>query len=59
MKNFSELPLSAVLKSNLARHGFTETTPVQAQAIEPRWPALTWSPPRKPAPARRWRLYCL
>ena len=35
MKNFSELPLSAVLKSNLARHGFTETTPVQAQAIEP------------------------
>jgi ATP-dependent RNA helicase RhlE len=35
MKNFSELPLSAVLKSNLAKHGFTELTPVQAQAIEP------------------------
>jgi ATP-dependent RNA helicase RhlE len=35
MKNFSELPLSAVLKGNLARHGFTEMTPVQAQAIEP------------------------
>ncbi len=35
MKNFSELPLSALLKSNLAKHGFTELTPVQAQAIEP------------------------
>ena len=35
MKNFSELPLSALLKTNLAKHGFTELTPVQAQAIEP------------------------
>ncbi len=35
MKTFSELSLSALLKSNLARHGFTEPTPVQAQAIEP------------------------
>jgi ATP-dependent RNA helicase RhlE len=35
MKNFSELSLSALLKSNLARNGFTEPTPVQAQAIEP------------------------
>jgi len=35
MKKFSELPLSALLKSNLAKHGFTELTPVQAQAIEP------------------------
>jgi ATP-dependent RNA helicase RhlE len=35
MKTFSELPLSALLKSNLAKHGFTELTPVQAQAIEP------------------------
>ncbi len=35
MKSFSELPLSAPLKSNLARHGFTEPTPVQALAIEP------------------------
>ncbi len=35
MKSFSELPLSAPLKSNLAKHGFTEPTPVQAQAIEP------------------------
>ena len=35
MKNFSELPLSALLKSNLAKHGFVEPTPVQAQAIEP------------------------
>src|SRR5579872_5107178 len=35
MKSFSELPLSAPLKSNLARHGFAEPTPVQALAIEP------------------------
>src|SRR5690348_2831195 len=35
MKNFSELTLSAPLKSNLAKHGFIERTPVQAQAIEP------------------------
>jgi ATP-dependent RNA helicase RhlE len=35
MKTFSELPLSALLKSNIAKHGFTELTPVQAQAIEP------------------------
>jgi len=35
MKNFSELRLSALLKSNLAKHGFTEMTPVQVQAIEP------------------------
>ncbi len=35
MKTFSEFPLSALLKSNLGRQGFTEPTPVQAQAIEP------------------------
>jgi ATP-dependent RNA helicase RhlE len=35
MKSFSEFPLSALLKSNLAKHGFTEPTPVQAQTIEP------------------------
>src|ERR1700681_3604467 len=36
MIKFSEYPLfSAHLKSNLAKHGFTEPTPVQAQAIEP------------------------
>src|SRR5579884_546875 len=35
MNNFSELPLSAPLKSNLGKHGFTEPTPVQAQAIGP------------------------
>ncbi len=35
MKNFSELSLSAPLKSNLVKHGFTEPTPVQALAIEP------------------------
>jgi len=35
MKNFSELPISAHLKSNLSKHGFTEPTPVQALAIEP------------------------
>src|ERR1700676_5245279 len=35
MKTFSELPLSATLQKNLARHGFAEPTPVQALAIEP------------------------
>jgi ATP-dependent RNA helicase RhlE len=35
MMNFSELSLSAPLKSNLARHGFAHPTPVQAQAIAP------------------------
>jgi len=35
MKNFSELSLSALLKSNLAKHGFVEPTPVQALSIEP------------------------
>jgi ATP-dependent RNA helicase RhlE len=35
MKSFSELSLSVPLKSNLAKHGFAELTPVQAQAIEP------------------------
>ncbi len=35
MKSFSELSLSALLKSNLSRHGFTEPTPVQALAIGP------------------------
>ncbi|MGA1994242.1 MAG: DEAD/DEAH box helicase [Bryobacteraceae bacterium] len=35
MKTFSELPISAQLKSNLSKHGFIQPTPVQAQAIEP------------------------
>jgi len=35
MKSFSELSISAPLKSNLKKHGFTEPTPVQALAIEP------------------------
>lgn len=35
MKNFSELPLSALLKNNLEKHGFKQTTPIQEQAIEP------------------------
>ena len=35
MKSFTELTLSAQLKSNLNQLGFTEPTPVQAQAIEP------------------------
>src|SRR6202142_1760960 len=35
MKSFSEFPLSAPLKSNLSKLGFTEPTAVQAQAIEP------------------------
>ena len=35
MKTFSQLPLSALLKTNLARNGFTEPTPIQVMAIEP------------------------
>ena len=35
MKSFSEFSLSALLKSNLLKHGFKEPTAVQAQAIEP------------------------
>lgn len=35
MKSFTELSLSALLQSNLKKHGFTEPTPVQALAIEP------------------------
>jgi ATP-dependent RNA helicase RhlE len=35
MKNFSELPLSPVLVSNLTRNGFTTMTPVQIEAIPP------------------------
>ena len=33
--NFSELSLSAPLKSNLAKHGCGQPTPVQAQSIPP------------------------
>jgi ATP-dependent RNA helicase RhlE len=35
MKSFSEFTLSAQIKSNLLRNGFTEPTAVQAQSIEP------------------------
>lgn len=35
MKSFSELSLPAPLKANLARHGFTEPTPIQTMAIGP------------------------
>jgi ATP-dependent RNA helicase RhlE len=35
MKTFSELPLSALLQSNLAKHGFVQPTPIQAVAIQP------------------------
>src|ERR1700684_4565421 len=35
MKSFSEFPLSALLQSNLVKHGFKEPTAVQAQAIPP------------------------
>ena len=35
MNTFSELNLSPVLKTNLARHGFVEPTPVQAESIPP------------------------
>jgi ATP-dependent RNA helicase RhlE len=33
MNTFSELPLSSVLQTNLAQHGFVQPTPVQEQAI--------------------------
>ncbi|MEO8027650.1 MAG: DEAD/DEAH box helicase [Bryobacteraceae bacterium] len=35
MSTFSELALSPVLKTNLARHGFVEPTTVQSQSIPP------------------------
>jgi ATP-dependent RNA helicase RhlE len=35
MNLFSEFPLSAVLKENLSRNGFTTPTPIQAQTFEP------------------------
>src|SRR5579864_7267906 len=35
MNSFSEFSLAAPLKSNLAKHRFTEPTPVQALAIGP------------------------
>ena len=35
MKNFSELSLCTRLQSNLAKQGFVQTTPVQAEAIPP------------------------
>jgi ATP-dependent RNA helicase RhlE len=35
MKTFSELSLSAPLKNNLAKQGFAQPTPVQAQSIPP------------------------
>jgi ATP-dependent RNA helicase RhlE len=35
MNLFSEFPLSAILKENLSRNGFTTPTPIQAQTFEP------------------------
>src|SRR6202162_2650287 len=35
MNKFSELPLRALLQSNLTKHGFVQPTPVQAEAIPP------------------------
>ena len=35
MKNFSEFPVSALLKNNLSRERFVTPTPVQAESIEP------------------------
>jgi ATP-dependent RNA helicase RhlE len=35
MNTFSELPLCAVLQSNLIKQGFTQPTPVQCEAIPP------------------------
>ena len=35
MNNFTDFPLSALLKSNLAKHNFVTPTPVQAETITP------------------------
>src|SRR5689334_6656403 len=35
MNKFSELPLCALLRSNLVKHGFVQPTPVQSEAIPP------------------------
>src|SRR6185503_9464219 len=35
MKTFSELSISALLKSNIEKQGYIQPTPVQAEAIEP------------------------
>ncbi|HTA40890.1 MAG TPA: DEAD/DEAH box helicase [Bryobacteraceae bacterium] len=35
MNKFSELPLCALLQSNLTKHGFVQPTPVQSKAIPP------------------------
>jgi len=35
MNKFSELPLCALLQSNLIKHGFVRATPVQSEAIPP------------------------
>jgi ATP-dependent RNA helicase RhlE len=35
MNLFSEFPLSAILRENLSRNGFTTPTPIQAQTFEP------------------------
>jgi ATP-dependent RNA helicase RhlE len=35
MNNFKDFPLSALLQSNLAKHNFTQPTPVQAAAVAP------------------------
>jgi ATP-dependent RNA helicase RhlE len=35
MNHFKDFPLSALLRNNLAKHNFTQPTPVQAQAIAP------------------------
>ena len=35
MNSFSEISLSAPLRNNLLKHGYSEPTPVQALAIEP------------------------
>ncbi|MBS1858246.1 MAG: DEAD/DEAH box helicase [Acidobacteria bacterium] len=35
MNQFSDFPLSALLKENLSKNGFTTPTPIQAQTFEP------------------------
>ena len=49
------MPLSAGLQQKLAQLQFTTPTPVQASPYLLRWKVKTYSLPRRPVPARRWR----
>jgi len=50
---FNDFNISDSLKTRLASAGFVTPTPVQAKAIQPALEARTFSPPPRPARARR------